>query len=77
MPSQLDWILYAPDAHRWFDLLRERKLIPQDLPQFPFYVFGPVRLIKEISNIGEGALQGEQTATGVVIDAGSSLEWKN
>jgi hypothetical protein len=34
-------------------------LVPADLPTSPFFVFGPVLLIHEISNIGKGALDGK------------------
>jgi hypothetical protein len=74
--SQGEWLDYEPEVNIWVELLQEKELVPQDLPPFPFYVFGPVRVIQEISNIGEGALRGEQTATGVAIDAWSSMEWK-
>lgn len=31
---------------------------PPDLPPYPFFVFGPVSIIREISNLGKGALDG-------------------
>jgi hypothetical protein len=37
-------------------------LVPSNLPPFPFYVFGPIPVVKEISNIGPDALEGKHLA---------------
>ncbi|KAL1841817.1 hypothetical protein VTJ49DRAFT_6570 [Mycothermus thermophilus] len=58
-PAQIEWASVVPDVGVWVALLREVGLAPRDLPAWPFFVFGPVALIREISNLGGDALGGE------------------
>ncbi|KAK0667672.1 hypothetical protein QBC41DRAFT_395366 [Cercophora samala] len=57
-----EWELTCPGVKDWINFLRGRRdapWLPSDLPEFPFFVFGPTKTIQEISNIGHGAIQHE------------------
>lgn len=56
---QFEWAMTEPKATEWLQLLRDHEKIPPDLPPSPFFVFGPAETVREISNIGAGALEGE------------------
>ncbi|KAK4095826.1 hypothetical protein N658DRAFT_89656 [Parathielavia hyrcaniae] len=52
----------------YIDVLLDRELVPANLPPVPFSVFGPVRTMQEVSNIGVGALEGELQRCRFAID---------
>ncbi|KAK0718992.1 hypothetical protein B0T21DRAFT_415008 [Apiosordaria backusii] len=55
--KQSEWRLMFPHVKKWITLLRGTDILPPDLPEYPFVVFGPTRAIKDISNIGRGCLE--------------------
>lgn len=55
----------------WMRVLQKKGLTSSALPTFPFFVFGPAGLIKEVSNIGPSGLDGKWTPRRI---SGSKME---
>lgn len=55
-----EWELTCPGVKAWISTLQAKRdvpFLPFDLPEFPFFVFGPTKTIQQISNIGPGAIE--------------------
>ncbi|KAK0634289.1 hypothetical protein B0T17DRAFT_649535 [Bombardia bombarda] len=52
-----EWELFESNVQEWYDHLRTT--LRHELPPWPLYVFGPVVVIGEISNLGPEALEEE------------------
>lgn len=57
--TQVEWNIVAPHVGVWIKVLGEKASAPSDLPPWPFFVVGPLSLIREISNLGSNALDGK------------------
>ncbi|KAK4645076.1 hypothetical protein QC761_311440 [Podospora bellae-mahoneyi] len=61
------WLKFdcCPGVKAWISTLQAKRdvpFLPFDLPEFPFFVFGPTKTIQQISNIGPGAIEHEYKA---------------
>ncbi|KAK3990780.1 hypothetical protein QBC44DRAFT_368752 [Cladorrhinum sp. PSN332] len=52
-----EWAKILPDVELWIEQYRHLPIFPKDLPKWPWFIFGPSYLVRELSIIGADAFQ--------------------